>query len=116
MTTINDTNLSTLDTDIFRSSFPMDDLLPALNGLVVQGLRRKFGQLNAAHIRVGDVGDDRFRITGSRIGDRQTVMPEPGDSLSRVLDVQPIMTKTRGPLSGYRIQLEKRVLADLHVD
>src|SRR5580704_4714611 len=67
---------------LFASRF--DDLLPVLNGLVVQGLRRKFGQLNAAHTRVGDVGEDRLRVTGVRIADHHTFLPEPGDSLCRV--------------------------------
>src|SRR5690242_15237264 len=86
-------------------------LLPALNGLVVQGLRRELGQFNAAHIRVGDVGDDGLRVTDVRIRDRQAVFPEPRDSLCRVLDVQAVVTKASGPIRGYRVEFEKRVLA-----
>ena len=93
----------------------IDDLLPTLNGLVVHGLRREFGQFNAAHIRVGDVGEDRLRITGDRIRDRQTALPEPRDSLCGVLDMEAIVTKTGGPSGGYRVEFEKCVLTDLHV-
>ena len=74
-----------------RTSDPpsQSTLLPALDGLVVQRLRSEFGQLNAAHVWVGDVGEDRFRIAGDRIADRQTVPPEPRDSIRRVLDLEP---------------------------
>src|ERR1035438_6117911 len=83
---------------------------------VVQGLGSEFGQLNAAHIRVSDVGEDRFRIARVGITNRHTALPEPRNSLCRVLDLEPVMSKTGGPLSGCRVEFEKCVLADLHVD
>jgi hypothetical protein len=64
-------------------------LLPVLNRLVVHGLRREFGQLNPAHVGVGDVGEDRFRIADVRIGDRQTALSEPRDRLRRIVDHEP---------------------------
>src|ERR1022692_2246698 len=87
-----------------------DDSLPVLNSLVVQGLGSEFCQLNAAHIRVSDVGEDRFRIARVGITNRHTAIPEPRDSLCRVLDLESVMSKTSGPLSGCRVEFEKCVL------
>ena len=90
--------------------------LPALNRFVVHGLRRKLGQLDAAHVGIGDVGEDRFRVAGVGIAHHHAALPEHGDRSARVLDVQPVMREAGGPLRVGRVQLEKRILADLHVD
>ena len=80
------------------------------------GLGRKFGQLDAAHIRIGDVGEDRLGSAGVGITDRGASRPESRDGVFHVLDVQSIVGETLRPLLVRLLEFEETVLADVQVN
>ena len=75
----------------------------------MQGLGRKFGQLYAAHVGIGDVGEDRLCGAGVGITDRGASRPEPRDGVFHVLDVQSIVVKTLRPLLIRLLEFEETV-------
>ena len=86
----------------------------------MQGLGREFGQHDAAHVRIGDVGEDRLGSAGVGITDRDAVRPESRDGVCHVLwavDCRPSHSPGRteivsaGRLGNIRLDHRTRSLA-----